>query len=315
MRAGWFLYHVASGHIFFTGLALIVAAVAFSAVALPAATGDRRRRLVWILAVLGLLSVATSATPLPWTAYAVGAAVLVVWAFAEARRKTLSRRTRLAARGLVVATCIAGAALEIPFHLMPRLRLPPKPVVAVIGDSVSAGMGENEAVTWPRRLAERHGLVVHDHSVMGATVASARKQAANLVPGDDVVILEIGGNDLLGSTSPADFAAGLDALLHDAQTPGRTVLLFELPLPPGFNAYGLAQRRLAAKHGAVLVPKRVLMGIFTAPGATLDSIHLSQSGHDRMAGAVWRLIGKPENTKPRPSPQRPESSATGERGA
>lgn len=292
MRAGWFLYHVASGQIFFTGLALITASVA-----LAAATADRHRRLVWIVAFLGLLSVAISATPLPWTAYAIGAAVLAASAFAEARRKTLSRRKLLAARGLVIAACLAGAALELPYHLMPRPQLPPKPTIAVIGDSVSAGIGENEAVTWPRRLAERHGLTVHDHSAMGATVTSARKQAAKLLPEDNVVILEIGGNDLLGDTSPADFAAGLDALLRDAEAPGRTVLLFELPLPPGFNAYGLAQRRLAAKHGALLIPKRVLMGIFTAPGATLDSIHLSQSGHDRMAEEVWKILSKPGRTE------------------
>lgn len=286
MRAGWFLYHVASGHAFFTGIALILAAVAVRAIA------KKRRRAAGVLTSFGVLLVAISATPLPWSAYAASAATLVAWAWAETRRPPLSPRRLLVVRAATVVACIAVGAKELPFHAMPR----PVPVghsaVGVIGDSVTAGMGENEAVTWPRLLADRTGFVIHDHSAMGATVASARKQAAKLTAEDRVVIVEIGGNDLLGSTTVGGYEAGLDALLGDVSRPGRTVLMFELPLPPGFNVYGLIQRRLAAKHGAVLIPKRALMGVFTGDGATLDSIHLSQAGHGRMTEIVDELLGE-----------------------
>jgi acyl-CoA thioesterase-1 len=105
-----------------------------------------------------------------------------------------------------------------------------------------------------------------------------------------IVIAEIGGNDLLGSTTPEAFERDLDALLARMGSDGRTVLLLELPLPPGYNRFGQIQRGLAARHGALLVPKRVLMGVLASGGATLDSIHLSQAGHARMAETIWRIV-------------------------
>ncbi|MBA3313247.1 MAG: hypothetical protein H0T47_08160 [Planctomycetaceae bacterium] len=138
--------------------------------------------------------------------------------------------------------------------------------------------------------SRNRGIVVHDHSAVGATVSSARKQAAKLLPDDDVVVLEIGGNDMLGDTTPAGFERGLDKLLADVVRPGRTVLMLELPLPPTFNRFGMIQRRLAAKYGVALVPKRVLMDVLARSDATLDSIHLSQAGHERLADAVWKIV-------------------------
>ncbi len=286
MRIDWPLYHVASGHTFFVGAALVAVSVLLRTLS----TG--RRRSANLLTFLGVLGIALSATPLPWPVYAAWVGLLGLWLRIESRAADPTRRRRLiAARAAALSSCVVATLLELPYHIAPSPRRGPVSVIGVIGDSVTAGMGENEAVTWPRLLARRHDLVVDDRSAMGATVASARKQAAQLDPSDRVIVIEIGGNDLLGSTSVADFESGLDALLRDVARPGRTVLLFELPLPPGFNAYGRAQRRQAAKHGVTLIPKRVLMGVLTDPGATLDTIHLSQAGHDRMAEVVAKILG------------------------
>jgi len=52
----------------------------------------------------------------------------------------------------------------------------------------------------------------------------------------------------------------------------------------------LIQRGLAAKHGAMLVARRVFIGVLTAPGATLDGVHLSKSGHAKMAEVIWEVL-------------------------
>lgn len=290
MRIDWLLYHVASGHAFFTGAGLLVAAVGLRAVS------PGRPRAVSFLAIVGALLVAVSATPLPWAAYGVWAGLLAAWAVAERREPRGSRRLA-AFRVAAVAGSVAAVAFELPYHVTPAGSRP-RSAVGVIGDSVTAGMGENEATTWPTLVARRHGLTVHDFSAMGATAASARNQAAKLRRADDVVIIEIGGNDMLGSTTAAKFEGDLDALLSQVAGPGRRVYLFELPLPPGFNAYGTAQRRVAARHGVRLVPKRALMGVLTADGATVDTIHLSQAGHDRFATLAADLLGQPATRRP-----------------
>lgn len=148
----------------------------------------------------------------------------------------------------------------------------------------------DKSVRWPALLAECHDLDVHDISYPGETAASALKRAKTQQIASPVVILEIGGNDLLGSTPPAQFSRDLDALLGYVRAPGRQLVMLELPLPPFSHEYGRIQRWLAWKHNVTLVPKRVLLSVLTADDSTVDTIHLSQVGHQRMAVCVWEIV-------------------------
>lgn len=287
MRVDALVYHVASGRAFFSGMILLVVTVGILAW-LPEDSRWRRRMAIPI--ILGLLLIALSATPLPWWLYGVTGSVFAAWIIIESCTAATSRKIRLASRLLVLAVLLGAAAWEAPYHLAPRIDADNIRAVAVIGDSVTAGIGEDEAVTWPEMLRNTHGITIHDHAKMGATVSSALEQGELLTPNDGIVILEIGGNDLLSGTSPEDYEQGLEKLLKEVAIPGRTAIMFELPLPPTFNRYGLIQRRLAEQYQVHLIPKRVLMGILTEENATLDSIHLSQAGHARMASIIWKLI-------------------------
>jgi len=40
----------------------------------------------------------------------------------------------------------------------------------------------------------------------------------------------------------------------------------------------------------LLIPKRVFLGILAPEEATVDTIHLTSAGHQRMADEVWRLL-------------------------
>jgi len=71
-----------------------------------------------------------------------------------------------------------------------------------------------------------------------------------------------------------------------------TVVLLELPLPPLHNRYGRAQRTLAHKHDALLIPKRRFGRILAHPGATLDGLHLTQTGHELFAKMIWEILGR-----------------------
>jgi len=159
----------------------------------------------------------------------------------------------------------------------------------VIGDSMSAGMGGNDDRTWTSHLPER--IEVHNLARPGATTAMALKsQASQLPKTGGIVLLEIGGNDLLGDTSSAQFERDLDRLLRAVKADDRTLVMFELPLPPLSNEYGRIQRRLAARYGVHLIPKRIMIQVLAGGGATLDSIHLTEAGHERMAAEVWKIL-------------------------
>jgi lysophospholipase L1-like esterase len=74
--------------------------------------------------------------------------------------------------------------------------------------------------------------------------------------------------------------------------------MLELPLPPLANRYGQVQRRLAREFGVTLIPKRHLAAILSAPGATVDGLHLSASGHARMARMVGGFVAPLLSTNP-----------------
>ena len=181
------------------------------------------------------------------------------------------------------------ALFELPFHLTHSLAPAKTRTMTVIGDSVTAGVdGDETSETWPSLFARQHQIEVQDISHIGETAASALKRARTQSIESAVVVVEIGGNDILGSTTTADFARDLEALLAFLESPDRQVIMFELPLPPFCHEFGRIQRTAAAKHNVTLIPKRVFLSVIAGSESTLDTIHLSQSGHQFMADTVWQ---------------------------
>jgi acyl-CoA thioesterase-1 len=280
----WVIYFFGSGAAFFAGVGGVLAGVGLF-------SGRRRDwsvKAATLLSFLGLILVALSATPLPYWFYATAGVLTLAWLVSERLRP--SRRHPWLLRGAVIMCCVAALALEAPYHFMPALPPTGRPPLYLFADSVSAGMGESRRVTWPELLENARGVKVHNYSQMGATVHSMLRDAEKLSLGDGLYLLEIGGNDLLGTTTAGDYERDLERLLELLCQPGRTVVMFELPLPPFANEFGRAQRRLAAKYGVALIPKRVFTTVLTADGATLDGVHLSSAGHELMAETVWDLI-------------------------
>jgi acyl-CoA thioesterase-1 len=148
-------------------------------------------------------------------------------------------------------------------------------------------------------LEELTGIEIRDLSFAGADARSALLRQMPLVDGDDQdswILLCIGGNDMLGRTTLEDFENDLDQLLAAARGGSeqpRTVLLLELPLIPGANSFGVIQRKLAARHGVILIPKRVLAGVILDQADVLDGVHLSPAGHERMARELVAWSGRP----------------------
>jgi acyl-CoA thioesterase-1 len=187
------------------------------------------------------------------------------------------------------------AALVVAGLEFPHWRLPPIPAgqhrrMAVIGDSISAGVGFAGERTWHEVFAEETGIAVDALAVGGGTCASAFPDAARISPDAALVLLEIGGNDILGRTPLPRYAADLDRLLAAVAVPGRTVVMLEVPVPPLHAGFCAAQRRLAAKHGVVLLPRRVFSAFLQGREATVDGLHLSNLGHRRMGRRLAAIL-------------------------
>ncbi|MCY3019088.1 MAG: SGNH/GDSL hydrolase family protein [Planctomycetota bacterium] len=289
------VYHVLSGQAWFGAAFLFLLIILLD----QAAFFDPRpklKRLALALLLLLLPLAALSGTPLSiWLAAPVVIASLA-YAFLGFAHASRGRRRALG----VSAACLVllAAVLEVPYHLGPA----PAPSGArkayIIGDSITAG-GFGERCTYPRLLSELTGCEVQDLAHAGGTVESACQFQAPRLASDDppaLVLLEIGGNDMFQGTPPGQFADYLERLIVAARGSGprpRRVLMLELPVVPGCWAFGRQQRQLARKHGVELIPKRVLAGVLLDERNTVDGIHLTQAGHDRLAALLARWVGRP----------------------
>ena len=193
------------------------------------------------------------------------------------------------AAGILV---VAAVAVEIPWHRDPRLSSRPASVV-VIGDSLSSG-GFGESRPWPARLQDHAALPVRNLALPGETTGSALTYQMNEIersaPGS-LLLLQIGGNDLLGETEVDEFERALDRLLEGSKARGfSNVLLFELPLPPGAWRWGAAQRRLARKHRIGVIPKHSLARVLANPSMVDDGLHLRDAGHGALAADLARIL-------------------------
>jgi acyl-CoA thioesterase I len=279
------LYHIFSGHAFFSGVGLLSIAILLSSF-----SARRESRIRWTsLCVLSLVLVTVSAPPLPKAFHILATFLTSGWLVIELTRRS-PKWLRVGSRIAVALVWGAAVVLEIPYHWIPRLPPLGNRPIYVIGDSVSEGTGEAANETWPMILSREHSVQVRNLARVAGTAKSARQQAGLIDRSHAVVIVEIGGNDILEGTPPEEFEGALDALLSQLKADGHVVVMLELPLLPLSLSYGRIQRRAAARHGVLLVPKRLLVGVLTTAGSTLDSIHLSRSGHAVMAGNIWEVI-------------------------
>jgi acyl-CoA thioesterase-1 len=279
----WLVYHIASGHAFFTGVLLMLVAEVAATKARPIAN-----RVAVLAFVVGAIAIVVSSTAIPYWSYAVAGLANATWI---ASRFSQSKKWRTWASWAMAAAWLIAAGLELSYHFTPSLAPAPSRAVTIVGDSITAGIGENEtSETWPEILARRHHIAVQDISHVGETARSALKRVRAHEIDSPVVIVEIGGNDVLGSTTAERFARDLDALLAHLAKPGRQIVMFELPLPPFSHEFGRVQRAVAKRYGVVLVPKRVLLSVIAGSGATIDSLHLTEAGHREMAQRVWGIL-------------------------
>ena len=281
----WVVYTFGSGLAFFVGVGCVFVALAVS-------FGHWRGwpRISTIVAILGITLITLSGTPLSIWFYILAILLVAAWLIVMRLGPRVAPGWTNGLRLLVALVWAAGALFELQYQFIPTVTTVGSRQLYLFGDSLSAGLSEHDSNNWPQILARSHDLELINFSRAGATVAVVLHQASGASLGVGIVLLEIGGNDLLGSTSGDDFDSNLEELLQRVCKPGRQVVMFELPIPPLCNEFGRVQRRLAVQYHVLLIPKRLLVDVIAGDGTTLDSIHLSTRGHERMAELVWKII-------------------------
>jgi acyl-CoA thioesterase-1 len=170
--------------------------------------------------------------------------------------------------------------------------------ILAFGDSLTAGFGlgpgEGFVPQLERALAEEGvAASVIDAGVSGDTTAGglARLDWA-LVDRPDLVILELGANDMLRGVDPAVTRANLDQMLAKLRGTGARVLLAGMRAAPNLGAEYAAEfeaiyAELSAKYRVPLYPF-FLEGVATEPSLNQpDGLHPNAAG---VAEIVRRIL-------------------------
>jgi acyl-CoA thioesterase-1 len=188
---------------------------------------------------------------------------------------------RLAAALIVVALAGCSAPHEAP--------LPVGATVLVLGDSITAGYGVGSDQAWPAQLAQRTGWRVIAAGVSGDRTAGGRERLPGLLDAEPpaLLIIELGGNDLLRGVPTTVIADNLEAMTAAARAHGARVVLMAAPQP---NALGLVTglsaaavyRDVAGRTGAALI-EDALPAVLSDAKLRLDALHPTAEGHRVLA--------------------------------
>ena len=274
----------ADGTIFFVGLVIVLVATLVNSFNLR-----RMRPVLTVTSIVGIIFVLISATPLPIWAY-LGWLVVACAGVILINRPQASRRIQIAVPVVMAIVSTLLFISEASYRQIPRILIPSNKTIYVLGDSMSAGKGTGET-NWPEVLNGRIVQKVVNLAQPGAITINGGQQAKGIKEPGSLVIVELGGNDLLGETEATVFREQLDSLIASLCADGHRVLVVELPLPPFRNAFGEVQRSIVAKYGVDMLPKRCMTGVLGIERATLDGLHFSQTGHDAMAEIFAGVIG------------------------
>jgi lysophospholipase L1-like esterase len=193
-----------------------------------------------------------------------------------------------------LALIIAGAVVVIAAILIWRARTPHitnadshGTNVIAFGDSLTAGYGAGAGEDYPSRLAALVGTPIVNAGVSGDTTESALARIDDAVLARDprIVIVGLGGNDLLSSTPIATTEANLREIVRRIERGGAAVVLLGFNFPSVGANYARMYERVAKDEGCLLVPD-LLDGILSNPSLKSDEIHPNAKGYQLMAERV-----------------------------
>jgi len=177
-----------------------------------------------------------------------------------------------------------------------------KPVILVLGDSLSAGYGIPVRQGWVARLqqrldAEGYGYTVINASVSGETTAGGLERLPRALERHTpaIVIIELGGNDGLRGLPVAELRANLEALVAASRKAGAEALLAAIRMPPNYGPQ--YTERFYAVYESIARERQVPWVPFFLEGIALrddlfqdDGIHPDLEAQPILLDNVWPVL-------------------------
>jgi len=177
-----------------------------------------------------------------------------------------------------------------------------KPVILVLGDSLSAGYGIPVEQGWVARLqqrldAEGYGYAVVNASVSGETTAGGLERLPRALAkhAPAVVVIELGGNDGLRGLPVAELRANLEAMVVASRKAGAEAVLAAIRMPPNYGPQ--YTEKFYAVYESLARERKVPWVPFFLEGVALredlfqdDGIHPDLEAQPILLDNVWPVL-------------------------
>jgi acyl-CoA thioesterase-1 len=199
------------------------------------------------------------------------------------------RASRALIAALVIAAGLAGCGQKVP-------RLAPVgagDVIVAFGDSLTYGTGASEEESYPAVLAQLIGRKVVRAGVPGETTSGGLARLEGVIEEHRpaLMIVCLGGNDMLGRAADAQIRANLREIIKTIKGRGIPVMLVGVPRPAlvtnAAEFYAELAREFDIPYEGAIVTEVLYQRELKS-----DSIHPNAKGYRRMAEAIAQLLKK-----------------------
>ena len=193
---------------------------------------------------------------------------------------------------LVVLLLIALAACDERVPPLPKLG--PEDVIVAFGDSLTYGTGAAAEESYPAVLSELIGRKVLREGVPGEVTAQGLQRLPDVLDEDRprLLLLCLGGNDMLHKIEPSQIEGNLRAMVELARSHGVAVVLIGVPRPQLFGGGSADFYERVAKAYGVPLESGILKDLLFDNQFKSDPIHPNAKGYRKMAEAMAVLLRK-----------------------
>jgi acyl-CoA thioesterase I len=167
---------------------------------------------------------------------------------------------------------------------VPNLHSPGRTIVC-LGDSITSGYGAAPGPAFPEILKSKLGTEVINQGVPGDTAENGLARVDEALASDPwLVVVELGGNDILNRVPPERTEAALRSILQRLLAANVVPMLVEVEVPFA-GRYAEIYGRLADEYNVPLVDD-ALGEILLDPALKSDPIHPNAQGQVVLAEAI-----------------------------
>ena len=195
-------------------------------------------------------------------------------------------------RQCFVVMCIvvlAGCSGRTP----PLPKLAAADVVVAFGDSLTFGTGAADSESYPAVLAQLIGRNVVRAGVPGEVAAQGLQRLPEVLAEHrpKLVIVCLGGNDMLRKVNEAETIANLRAIVRAVRDSGAAAVLIGVPRPALLTSAPKFYAQIAQEFG-IPYEGEIVTSVLYKPDLKSDPIHPNAAGYRKIAEALAVLLRK-----------------------